>query len=145
MLTLTYQSSNSAITPLFEKMLSASDASRVGRLVLPKKYAETYFPPISEPEGLPLRIQNAKGQEWTLQFRFWPNNNSRMYVLEGVTPCIQSMELQAGDIGNINLIIFTIMLNSQYLCIFSVIALTLIVSMASRSVNGGGVKLQGVQ
>lgn len=23
-----------------------------------------------------------------------------MYVLEGVTPCIQSMQLQAGDIGN---------------------------------------------
>ena len=33
------------------------------------------------------------------QFRFWPNNNSRMYVLEGVTPCIQSMQLLAGDIG----------------------------------------------
>lgn len=23
-----------------------------------------------------------------------------MYVLEGVTPCIQSMQLQAGDVGN---------------------------------------------
>ncbi|KAK9156210.1 hypothetical protein Sjap_003690 [Stephania japonica] len=32
--------SNSAITPLFEKMLSASDAGRIGRLVLPKKCAE---------------------------------------------------------------------------------------------------------
>lgn len=35
------------------------------------------------------------------QFRFWPNNNSRMYVLEGVTPCIQSMQLQAGDTGSV--------------------------------------------
>ncbi|KAM6585039.1 hypothetical protein CsatB_012041 [Cannabis sativa] len=92
--------SNSVITPLFEKMLSASDAGRIGRLVLPKKCAEAYFPPISQPEGLPLKVQDAKGKEWIFQFRFWPNNNSRMYVLEGVTPCIQSMQLQAGDIGN---------------------------------------------
>ncbi|CAN4083962.1 unnamed protein product [Withania somnifera] len=90
--------SNSVITPLFEKMLSASDAGRIGRLVLPKKCAEAYFPPISNPEGLPLKMQDLKGKEWDFQFRFWPNNNSRMYVLEGVTPCIQSMQLQAGDI-----------------------------------------------
>ncbi|WJZ96306.1 hypothetical protein VitviT2T_015002 [Vitis vinifera] len=89
--------SNSVITPLFEKMLSASDAGRIGRLVLPKKCAEAYFPAISQPEGLPLKVQDAKGHEWIFQFRFWPNNNSRMYVLEGVTPCIQSMQLQAGD------------------------------------------------
>ncbi|XP_059623372.1 B3 domain-containing protein Os07g0563300-like isoform X2 [Cornus florida] len=92
------EDSNSVITPLFEKMLSASDAGRIGRLVLPKKCAEAYFPPISQPEGLPLKVQDLKGKEWIFQFRFWPNNNSRMYVLEGVTPCIQSMQLQAGDI-----------------------------------------------
>ncbi|GLU23088.1 hypothetical protein SLE2022_391200 [Rubroshorea leprosula] len=90
--------SNSIITPLFEKMLSASDAGRNGRLVLPKKCAEAYFPPISQPEGLPLKVQDAKGKEWIFQLRFWPNNNSRMYVLEGVTPCIQNMQLQAGDV-----------------------------------------------
>nr|XP_043636022.1 B3 domain-containing protein Os07g0679700 isoform X2 [Erigeron canadensis] len=89
--------SNATIVPLFEKILSASDAGRIGRLVLPKACAEAYFPPISQPEGLPLRIQDVKGKEWLFQFRFWPNNNSRMYVLEGVTPCIQSMQLKAGD------------------------------------------------
>ncbi|XP_074568531.1 B3 domain-containing protein Os07g0679700-like [Curcuma longa] len=89
--------SNSTIVPLFEKVLSASDAGRIGRLVLPKACAEAYFPPISQPEGVPLTIQDTKGKEWNFQFRFWPNNNSRMYVLEGVTPCIQSLQLQAGD------------------------------------------------
>ncbi|XP_024981188.1 B3 domain-containing transcription repressor VAL2-like isoform X1 [Cynara cardunculus var. scolymus] len=89
--------SNATVVPLFEKVLSASDAGRIGRLVLPKACAEAYFPPISQPEGLPLRIQDVKGKEWLFQFRFWPNNNSRMYVLEGVTPCIQSMQLKAGD------------------------------------------------
>ncbi|XP_076887619.1 uncharacterized protein LOC143537825, partial [Bidens hawaiensis] len=89
--------SNTKITPLFEKMLSASDAGKSGRLVLPKKYAEAYLPPITEPDGYPLVIQDIKGKEWVLQYRFWSNSSSRMYVLEGVTPCIQSMHLQAGD------------------------------------------------
>ncbi|XP_010529406.1 PREDICTED: B3 domain-containing transcription factor VAL3 isoform X2 [Tarenaya hassleriana] len=89
--------SKSVITPLFEKMLSASDAGRIGRLVLPKKCAEAYLPQISQPEGLPLKVQDSTGKEWIFQFRFWPNNNSRMYVLEGVTACIQNMRLQAGD------------------------------------------------
>ncbi|KHN30598.1 B3 domain-containing transcription repressor VAL1 [Glycine soja] len=88
----------STIVPLFEKVLSASDAGRIGRLVLPKSCAEAYFPPISQSEGLPLQFKDVKGNDWTFQFRFWPNNNSRMYVLEGVTPCIQAMQLNAGDI-----------------------------------------------
>jgi len=36
-------SSNSTIVPLFEKMLSASDAGRIGRLVLPKACAEVIY------------------------------------------------------------------------------------------------------
>uniref|UniRef100_A0A7N0UQH8 Uncharacterized protein n=1 Tax=Kalanchoe fedtschenkoi TaxID=63787 RepID=A0A7N0UQH8_KALFE len=88
---------SSEIKPLFEKTLSASDAGRIGRLVVPKKCAEAYFPHISQPEGLPLKVQDVKGREWVFQFRFWPNNNSRMYVLEGVTSYIQSMQLLAGD------------------------------------------------
>lgn len=35
-----FLSSNSTIVPLFEKVLSASDAGRIGRLVLPKACAE---------------------------------------------------------------------------------------------------------
>lgn len=42
-LTLMSSSSNSTIVPLFEKMLSASDAGRIGRLVLPKACAEVSF------------------------------------------------------------------------------------------------------
>ncbi|KAG6433523.1 hypothetical protein SASPL_105137 [Salvia splendens] len=119
----------SIIVPLFEKVLSASDAGRIGRLVLPKACAEVcpsfafakmphrnkltkagdltyikvlfffqaFFPLINQSEGIPIRIQDITGKEWTFQFRFWPNNNSRMYVLEGVTPCIQNMQVQAGD------------------------------------------------
>nr|XP_043623008.1 B3 domain-containing transcription factor VAL3-like isoform X2 [Erigeron canadensis] len=89
--------SNAKITPLFEKVLSASDVGKIGRLVLPKKCAEAYLPPISQPEGCPLVIQDLNGNDWVLHFRFWFNNGSKLYVLEGVAPCIQSMKLQAGD------------------------------------------------
>jgi len=42
-LNLLSRSSNSTIVPLFEKVLSASDAGRIGRLVLPKACAEVFF------------------------------------------------------------------------------------------------------
>ncbi|KAJ8426066.1 hypothetical protein Cgig2_011283 [Carnegiea gigantea] len=81
---------NSTIVPLFEKILSASDASRIGRLVLPKACAEAYFPPINQSEGLPLKIQDVKGNEWTFQFRFWPNNNSRIMQLVLGAPLLRT-------------------------------------------------------
>ncbi|KAL5730054.1 hypothetical protein ACHQM5_002927 [Ranunculus cassubicifolius] len=88
---------NSVITPLFEKVLSASDAGKMGRIVLPKRYAEAHFPKLTQSEGVPLKFQDANGNEWVLQFRFWPNNNSRIYVLEGVAAPFHSMQLLAGD------------------------------------------------
>ncbi|KAL2932046.1 hypothetical protein RDABS01_037456 [Bienertia sinuspersici] len=93
-------STHSVITPLFEKRLSASDVGRAGRLLLPKKCAETHFPSISQPEGLPFKVQDINGKEWTFQFRFWFNNNSRIYVLEGIHTCTRSLQLQAGDTVN---------------------------------------------
>ncbi|CAK8542136.1 unnamed protein product [Lathyrus sativus] len=88
---------NSTIVPLFEKTLTASDVGRLGRMVLPKPCVEAYFPPISEPGGVYLHIEDVKGKKLMFRFRFWPNNSSRIYVLEGVHPWIQSMQLQAGD------------------------------------------------
>ncbi|KAF6167648.1 hypothetical protein GIB67_031231 [Kingdonia uniflora] len=85
---LTYLSSNSAFTPLFEKVLSASDAGRIGRLVLPKKCAEAYFPAIYNPEGVPIEVQDVKGTLWTFQYRFWPNNKSRISVRGDPASCI---------------------------------------------------------
>ncbi|KVH88572.1 B3 DNA binding domain-containing protein, partial [Cynara cardunculus var. scolymus] len=80
------------------KQLTASDAGRVGRLVLPKRCAEAYFPPVNEPFGEPLSIQDTEGKNWDLNLRFWPNNNSRMYVLEGFSLVVKSVELVEGDV-----------------------------------------------
>ncbi|GJV27313.1 B3 domain-containing protein-like protein [Tanacetum coccineum] len=89
--------SNAKITPLFEKQLSASDCARNGRLVLPKRCAEAHFPQITTSEGCHLVFQDMNGKDWVLHYRFWLNNNSRMYVLEGFAPFVRSMQLQAGD------------------------------------------------
>lgn len=95
---------------LYRTIESLLDESSCNQLELNKVgIMQAYFPPISQPEGLPLRIQDVKGKEWVFQFRFWPNNNSRMYVLEGVTPCIQSMQLQAGDTGMVYYALFSLL------------------------------------
>lgn len=89
----------SVVTPLFEKLLTASDADlKLGRIVIPKKCAEAFFPDISEPQGLPMKFLDTEGKEWEFYFRFWPNCGSKMYVLEGLRDYMISMKWQAGDI-----------------------------------------------
>ncbi|KAL7249494.1 hypothetical protein ACSBR1_011653 [Camellia fascicularis] len=90
---------NSVVIPLFEKLLSASDADhKLARLVIPKKCAEAFFPKITTPHGCPLKIQDTEGKEWEFQFHFWPNSGSKMYVLEGLRDYMVSVQWQAGDI-----------------------------------------------
>ncbi|XP_058211005.1 B3 domain-containing protein Os07g0563300-like isoform X1 [Rhododendron vialii] len=89
----------SVVIPLFEKLLSASDADhKLARLVIPKRCAEAFFPQITSPHGCPVKIQDTEGKEWGFHFCYWLNNGSKMYVLEGLKDYIGSMQWQAGDI-----------------------------------------------
>ncbi|KAL8215776.1 hypothetical protein R6Q57_022613 [Mikania cordata] len=86
------------LNPLFEKLLTASDADiRLGRIVIPKKYAETFFPEVSLPKGLMMNILDIENKEWTFNFRYWPNCGSKTYVLEGLREFLAIKKLQAGD------------------------------------------------
>ncbi|XP_052178050.1 B3 domain-containing protein Os07g0563300-like isoform X2 [Diospyros lotus] len=88
----------SIVVPLFEKLLSASDADhKLARLVIPKKCAEAFFPKITSPHGCLVKIQDTEDKEWEFQFRYWPNSGSKMYVLEGLRDYMASMQWQAGD------------------------------------------------
>ncbi|XP_076905504.1 B3 domain-containing transcription repressor VAL2-like [Bidens hawaiensis] len=88
----------SVLTPLFEKSLTASDADlRLSRIVIPKRYAEAYFPEISEPKGLIMSIVDIENKEWHFPFRYWPNCGSRTYVLEGLREFLTVKKLHAGD------------------------------------------------
>ncbi|KAK9025780.1 hypothetical protein V6N11_038637 [Hibiscus sabdariffa] len=88
----------SSLVPLFEKELTPSDADiKKGRLLLPKRCAEAFFPKISEQQGIFLTMEDTKGNAWELHFRFWTNTNGRMYFLEGLRECMALMQWAAGD------------------------------------------------
>ncbi|KAK9080634.1 hypothetical protein SSX86_000392 [Deinandra increscens subsp. villosa] len=93
-----HRTTRPALNPLFEKLLTASDADiRLGRIVIPKKYAETFFPEVTESKGLMMNILDIENKEWKFNFRFWPNCGSRTYVLEGFREFLAVKKLQAGD------------------------------------------------
>ncbi|CDP05856.1 unnamed protein product [Coffea canephora] len=86
------------VTPLFEKLLSATDADlKLARLIIPKKCAEAFFPDISEPRGFLLKIQDTEGMDWDFNYRYWINGGSKMYILEGLRDFMISKRWQAGD------------------------------------------------
>ncbi|CAL9046399.1 unnamed protein product [Musa banksii] len=80
------------------KELTNSDVSNIGRIVLPKREAEAYLPPLSEREGILLDMDDMTlAVTWKFKFRFWPNNKSRMYILENTAGFVRAHCLQAGD------------------------------------------------
>lgn len=83
---------------LFEKQLTHSDTNRLGRMVLPKSYAEQHFSALDGQHGVPVVVADVYGRTWTFKYRWWPNNNSKMYLLEGIQPFIRTAGFEAGDI-----------------------------------------------
>ncbi|PKA57293.1 B3 domain-containing protein LFL1 [Apostasia shenzhenica] len=68
---------------LLQKELRNSDVSSLGRIVLPKRETESHLPVLTAREGISLPMQDLEtSQLWSFKFRFWPNNKSRMYILE---------------------------------------------------------------
>ncbi|XP_004306317.1 PREDICTED: B3 domain-containing transcription factor FUS3 [Fragaria vesca subsp. vesca] len=83
---------------LFQKELKNSDVSSLRRVVLPKKAAEAHLPPLDFKEGIPISMDDMDGLHvWSFKYRFWPNNNSRMYVLENTGEFVSTHGLQLGD------------------------------------------------
>ncbi|XP_030539508.2 B3 domain-containing transcription factor FUS3-like [Rhodamnia argentea] len=83
---------------LFQKELKNSDVSSLRRMILPKKAAETHLPTLESKEGIPINMYDLDGQHtWSFKYRFWPNNNSRMYVLENTGNFVTTHGLQLGD------------------------------------------------
>ncbi|XP_022939212.1 B3 domain-containing transcription factor FUS3-like isoform X1 [Cucurbita moschata] len=86
---------------LFEKELKNSDVSSLRRMILPKKAAETHLPALDSKEGIIITMDDLDGLHvWSFKYRFWPNNNSRMYVLENTVitgDFVNAHGLQLGD------------------------------------------------
>ncbi|OIT30074.1 PREDICTED: B3 domain-containing transcription factor FUS3-like [Nicotiana attenuata] len=83
---------------LFDKQLQNSDVSSLRRIVVPKKAAERYLPTLEIKEGFPITMDDMDGiHVWSFRYRYWPNNSSRMYVLENTGDFVQTHGLRQGD------------------------------------------------
>ncbi|XP_076932219.1 B3 domain-containing transcription factor ABI3-like isoform X2 [Bidens hawaiensis] len=83
---------------LLQKVLKQSDVGSLGRIVMPKKEAETHLPDLDSRDGITLPMEDiGTSQVWNMRYRFWPNNKSRMYLLENTGDFVKANGLQEGD------------------------------------------------
>ncbi|KAK3037856.1 hypothetical protein RJ639_031216, partial [Escallonia herrerae] len=87
---------------MFEKPLTPSDVGKLNRLVIPKQYAEKYFPlggVGGDPgeKGFLLSFEDESGKSWKFRYSYW--NSSQSYVLtKGWSRFVKEKRLDAGDI-----------------------------------------------
>ncbi|KAD4584349.1 hypothetical protein E3N88_21950 [Mikania micrantha] len=83
---------------LLQKVLKQSDVGSLGRIVLPKKEAESHLPDLDSRDGISIAMEDiGTSQVWNMRYRFWPNNKSRMYLLENTGDFVKANGLQEGD------------------------------------------------
>ncbi|CAL4912348.1 unnamed protein product [Urochloa decumbens] len=84
---------------ILRKDLTNSDVGNIGRIVLPKKDAEPNLPVLEDKDGLILEMDDFElPAVWKFKYRYWPNNKSRMYILETTGEFVKRHGLQAKDI-----------------------------------------------
>ncbi|KAF8660425.1 hypothetical protein HU200_058009 [Digitaria exilis] len=84
---------------ILRKDLTNSDVGNIGRIVLPKKDAEPNLPILEDKDGLMLEMDDFElPAVWKFKYRYWPNNKSRMYILEITGEFVKRHGLQAKDI-----------------------------------------------
>ncbi|KAJ0528583.1 putative transcription factor B3-Domain family [Helianthus annuus] len=83
---------------LLQKVLKQSDVGSLGRIVMPKKEAESHLPDLNSRDGITIPMEDiGTSQVWNMRYRFWPNNKSRMYLLENTGDFVKANGLQEGD------------------------------------------------
>ncbi|XP_042515602.1 uncharacterized protein LOC122089903 isoform X2 [Macadamia integrifolia] len=84
-------------TVLVQKELRNTDVGNLGRIVLPKD-AEANLPTLVAKDGLFLQMEDMTYSiNWKFKYRYWPNNRSRMYVMENTGDFVRMHNLQTGD------------------------------------------------
>ncbi|XP_041026105.1 B3 domain-containing transcription factor LEC2 [Juglans microcarpa x Juglans regia] len=64
----------------------------------PKREAEENLPTLSDKDGIQIVIRDVySNQEWSVKYKYWSNNKSRMYVLENTVDFVRQNELVIGD------------------------------------------------
>jgi RAV-like factor len=87
---------------MFDKAVTPSDVGKLNRLVIPKQYAEKYFP-LDEAsggdkgKGIMLNFEGNNYKTWRFHYSYWKSSQS--YVLtKGWSHYVKEKRLQAGDI-----------------------------------------------
>ncbi|KAL0049823.1 hypothetical protein WJX82_010592 [Trebouxia sp. C0006] len=90
---------------LFEKVLTSSDINPQGRIVVPKANAEKHLPFLEKQSPSEVHATDTFGNPVVFKFRFWINNQSRMYLLEagGDKPAVKRKRGQAASHGQATL------------------------------------------
>ncbi|KAL4368960.1 hypothetical protein GQ457_05G001180 [Hibiscus cannabinus] len=84
---------------MFDKTVTPSDVGKLNRLVIPKQYAEKYFPLDSSSieKGLLLNFEDRSGKSWRFRYSYW--NSSQSYVMtKGWSRFVKEKRLVAGDV-----------------------------------------------
>ncbi|KAK9809236.1 hypothetical protein WJX72_011881 [[Myrmecia] bisecta] len=82
----------------FEKVLTTSDGNGQGRIVIPKAQAEMHLPHLENQLGVDVPAEDTFGSSHMLKFRYWINNQSRMYLLEGTQEIQKRYHMRVGDV-----------------------------------------------
>ncbi|CAL9168019.1 unnamed protein product [Musa hybrid cultivar] len=83
---------------MFHKVVTPSDVGKLNRLVIPKHYAEKYFPldPSSADKGIHLSFEDPNGKHWEFRYSYW--NSSQSYVMtKGWSRFVKDKQLDSGD------------------------------------------------
>ncbi|KAF5930617.1 hypothetical protein HYC85_031490 [Camellia sinensis] len=66
--------------------------------IFDQKEAETHLPQLDARDGITITMEDiGTSRIWNLRYRFWPNNKSRMYLLENTGDFVRANGLQEGD------------------------------------------------
>ncbi|KAE8734228.1 B3 domain-containing transcription factor FUS3 [Hibiscus syriacus] len=89
---------NKRLRVLLKKELKNSDVGSLGRIVLPKRETEANLPILYDKEGIQVTLKDVyTNNEWTLKYKYWINNKSRMYVLENTGDFVGQNGMRNGD------------------------------------------------
>ncbi|MCL7024300.1 hypothetical protein MKW94_016611 [Papaver nudicaule] len=99
--------SHKAVTyqQLFHKQLTLSDVGKLNRLVIPRRYAEAYLPPVSTeekkeagvPDDIPLPVYDREMNCWNFRYCFWKSSQSYVFT-RGWIQFVKGKKLKAGDV-----------------------------------------------
>ncbi|XP_042446469.1 B3 domain-containing protein Os04g0581400-like [Zingiber officinale] len=90
--------SNGRREHMFDKVVTPSDVGKLNRLVIPKQFAERFFPlePDMADKGVLLCFEDAAGEQWSFRYSYW--HSSQSYVMtKGWSRFVKEKHLHAGD------------------------------------------------